>query len=138
MEQVSKWHTYKFGWSQVKEQIIRCGGFNMKDDGVIPPFSDIRAVTTQTVTTRWYRYFNLESESKRREIKKVSTKNLASWLFTLCFSLFSATFWNHLPCSYCQKVTSFTKNEFILMIFYFVVFVMMEYNYWIWTAFLYF
>lgn len=56
---VSEQLTYIFGWSQVEEQVIRRGGFNVEGDGVVPPFPDIGSVTTETVTTWWHWHFDL-------------------------------------------------------------------------------
>lgn len=52
--------THIFGRAEVEEQVIRCGGFHVKDDGVVPTLPDLRSVTTETVAARRHGNFDLE------------------------------------------------------------------------------
>lgn len=80
---LSQWkkYTYIFGWSQVEEQVIRYGSFNVKSNGVVSSFPDIRAVATETITAWWHWYFDLERGTRITTLPLCTCGNLEP-----CFS----------------------------------------------------
>lgn len=82
-------YTHIFGRTEVEEQIIRRGGFDVKNDGVVPALPDVRAVTPQTVAAGRHRYFDLKRQREshiERDPARGFTKPSSAFLTELaCF-----------------------------------------------------